>query len=40
MGLLILIALNCFCVMFLNKKDQTVAVVNCFGVWSAFSLIY
>lgn len=32
MGLLILIALNCFCVMFLNKKDQTVAVVNCFGV--------
>lgn len=26
--------------MFLNKKDQTVAVVNCFGVWSAFSLMY
>nr|YP_002860228.1 NADH dehydrogenase subunit 4 [Crassostrea sikamea]ACD35442.1 NADH dehydrogenase subunit 4 [Crassostrea sikamea]ACO40209.1 NADH dehydrogenase subunit 4 [Crassostrea sikamea]AIM52377.1 NADH dehydrogenase subunit 4 [Crassostrea sikamea]AIM52390.1 NADH dehydrogenase subunit 4 [Crassostrea sikamea]AIM52403.1 NADH dehydrogenase subunit 4 [Crassostrea sikamea] len=40
MSLLILMALNCFCVMFLNKKDQTVAVVNCFGVWSAFSLMY
>lgn len=40
MRLLILMVLSCFCVVFLNKKDQVVAVINCFGVWSAFSLTY
>nr|ACO40185.1 NADH dehydrogenase subunit 4 [Crassostrea ariakensis] len=40
MSLLILMVLSCFCVVFLNKKDQVVAVINCFGVWSAFSLTY
>nr|YP_006883211.1 NADH dehydrogenase subunit 4 [Crassostrea sp. DB1]AEX37751.1 NADH dehydrogenase subunit 4 [Crassostrea sp. DB1] len=40
MSLLIFMTLSSFCVMFLNKKDQIMAMVNSFGVWSAFSLTY
>nr|YP_010826676.1 NADH dehydrogenase subunit 4 [Crassostrea talonata]UOU85757.1 NADH dehydrogenase subunit 4 [Crassostrea talonata] len=40
MSLLIFMVSSLCLVVFLNKKDQTVAVVNAFGAWSSFSLIY
>nr|UBR43050.1 NADH dehydrogenase subunit 4 [Magallana bilineata] len=40
MSLLIFMTLSSFCAMFLNKKDQAVAMTNSFGIWSVFSLTY
>nr|YP_004300529.1 NADH dehydrogenase subunit 4 [Crassostrea nippona]ADE18727.1 NADH dehydrogenase subunit 4 [Crassostrea nippona] len=40
MSLLFFMVLSTFCVSFLNKKDQVVAMINCFGVWTAFSFTY